>query len=93
MATYRPDIILHFAAIIPAINSKKQLIYDVNVRGTLNLLQFAKQNGTKKFIISNCAFKNSKKEFLWSIFLVENSEKKVVFFRIKSLPIFEKNFF
>lgn len=43
------DIVIHNAAIIDS-NKNKKLIYDVNVKGTENVLNFAKRCGCKHFI-------------------------------------------
>lgn len=56
LAESRPDTIIHLAAIIPTKAPKtgdQFSFYDVNVRGTHNLLQAATEFGVKKLIFSS----------------------------------------
>ncbi|MBD1382995.1 NAD-dependent epimerase/dehydratase family protein [Metabacillus arenae] len=54
---YQIDIIIHLAAQISVPLSVENPIEDmkVNIEGTLNLLEFAKNNGVKKFIFASSA--------------------------------------
>eukprot|EP00494_Astrolonche_serrata_P033633 UN33902 len=53
LTTFKPDIIFHLAAIIPCMGCSNDLLCRVNIGGTLNLLTYAKQCGTRKFILSS----------------------------------------
>lgn len=49
----RPDIVIHTAS--PKFDSPKQIMYKVNVEGTKNLVQIAKESGTQSFVYTSSA--------------------------------------
>lgn len=49
----RPDIVIHTAS--PKFDSPNQIMYKVNVEGTKNLVQIAKESGTRSFVYTSSA--------------------------------------
>lgn len=49
------DILFHVAAILPISRSKKKIYWDVNVRGTKNILEASLRNNIKKVIFMSSA--------------------------------------
>ena len=51
------DLVYHLAAIVfvPFASENPKLTYDINVLGTLNLLEFCRIKGVDKFVFAKCS--------------------------------------